>query len=245
MWNGESSIFESDKQILNSHRDYFFTQGYKSSIIKQNVQKLKTFIIAIFCICFLGVANSQISKKPSHYIFKPQWYVSASGGVNLFVSEGFGSYPATKGIGSIAQTSVGYSFTPVIGIKGALGFVNHKWPDIRFDNTTIPLKAQNLTVDLTLNLSNYFGGYNLRRLFDFSAFAGTGITHRNIQRFSKDAFLPVFRGGFQGDMHLTQLIDLNLITECNFLNDSYNEYTSGIPVDIYPTVLVGIAYHFR
>jgi len=161
------------------------------------------------------------------------------------MSEGFGSYSVGQSVGSIVRASVGYNFTPTIGVNGSFGFVKHNWSDIRFDNTLIPFSAQNTTIDLIVNLSNYYGRYNLSRPYDFMVFLGAGLVHRNKATFSKDIFLPVGRDGIQGCFHLSQFIDLNLIAEGNILSDNYNDYTSKIPVDIYPAILAGITYHFR
>ncbi len=204
-------------------------------------------IVLLFLVSTIAVG----AQKISGFIFKPDAYIGTNVGLNTFLAEGYSTYSKTQSTGFIGRVTAGYNLSPVMGIRSFLGYASHNWPDSRFKNSdgslkTISFDAQMLTVDLTVNLSNWFSYYNRNRIVDFSVFAGTGITHRDKATFSNDLFSYIGRGGLQGDFHLSSFVDLNLIAETNFTGDSYNNYKSGfLPFDVYTAFTVGLSYHFR
>jgi len=204
-------------------------------------------IVLLFSVSTIAVG----AQKISGFIFKPDAYIGANVGLNTFLGEGCSTYSKTQSSGFIGRATIGYNLTPVIGVRGFMGYASHNWPDSRFRSSdgslkTVSFDAQNLTADLTVNLSNWFSYYNRNRTFDFSVFAGTGITHRDKATFSSDMFSYIGRGGLQGDFHLSPFVDLNLIAETNFTGDNYNNYKIGfLPFDVYTAFTVGLSYHFR
>ena len=200
---------------------------------------------------------SQQVNNPTTAAFRPGWYIGANGGVNVYVAEGNNFLNPNKdyyfslndNLGSMGRIVVGYDFTPVFGVRGLLGSAFHYWPDIRFKNPNGSYKieafgAQNLTGDLMLNISNWWGGYNPTRLINVSLFAGGGFVHRDKSNFSNDWITASGRGGMQADFRLSHALDLNLIAEVNVLGDNYNDYITSLPIDIYGGVTVGFTYHF-
>ena len=204
-------------------------------------------IVLLFSVSTIAVG----AQKISGFIFKPDAYIGANVGFNTFFGEGCSTYSKTQSSGFIGRATVGYNLTPVIGVRSFMGYASHNWPDSRLRSSdgslkTVSFDAQMLTVDLTVNLSNWFSYYNRNRTFDLSVFAGTGITHRDKATFSNDLFSSIGRGGLQGDFHLSSFIDLNLIAETNFTGDNYNNYKRGfLPFDVYTAFTVGLSYHFR
>jgi hypothetical protein len=204
--------------------------------------KLLAIILSVFSI----TANSQNhSPGVSRYIFRPEWYVGANTGLNSFWGEGVGGYIRTRPLSTIAimgRATMGYNFSPVLGIRGMLGYSQHNWAE-KTPATTFG--AENLTMDVMVNLSNINGSYNLYRPIQFSGFAGLGFTYRNMYNTYPGVVSTFIRGGLQGDYHLTKYIDLNLIGELNILNDKFNGVATGFLFDAYPALTVGLTYHLR
>lgn len=212
---------------------------------------MKKFILTIMLMGFVFIANSQQVLKTNTEPFRPGWNIGVNGGINFYMAEGNnflnpnqGSYFSLKdNTGLIGRLSLGYDFTKVIGLRGFVGLAGHVWPDILFDPPLIQrFNAQNATIDLMVNLSNMWDGYDPNRLIDISAFGGVGVAHRNISNFSTEIYSPIGRVGFQGDIRLTNKLDLNVIAETNFVSDNYNDYIVSVPFDIYTAVTVGLTY---
>ena len=204
-------------------------------------------IVLLFSVSTITVG----AQKISGFIFKPDTYIGANVGLNTFLGEGCSTYSKIQSTGFIGRATIGYNLSPVIGIRSFMGYASHNWPDSRLRSSdgslkTVSFDAQMLTVDLTVNLSNWLSYYNRNRTFDLSVFAGTGVTHRNKAAFNNDLISYLGRGGLQGDFHLSSFIDLNLIAETNFTGDNYNNYKVGfLPFDVYTAFTVGLSYHFR
>lgn len=219
---------------------------------------MKKFIVTLMYLGFVFVANSQQVLKTTTDPFRPGWNIGVNGGFNLYFAEGNnflnpnqGSYfslPDNSGL--MGRFALGYNFTPTIGLRGMLGFSQHYWPDVLVTNLdgsylVRSFGAQNLTADVMVNLSNWWDGYNPKRLIDVSIFAGGGVGYRNKANFTSDWITGIGRVGIQGDIRLTDRLDLNLLGELNFVGDNYNDYVVSVPVDIYSAVTVGLTYRLK
>lgn len=204
------------------------------------------FFIIIFSLISVTASSQHSSRGVSAYIFHPEWYSGANAGLNSYWAEGMGGYIKTQPLSTIAlmgRFTAGYNFTPVLGVRGMLGYAGHSWAQ---STPAIVFGAENLTVDVTANLSNLKGGYNLHRRFDFSVFAGLGGAYRDKSVFNPDIISLVTRGGLQADYHFNKVIDINLIAELNIVSDNYNGTpVENPPFDLYPALTVGVTYHLR
>ena len=224
------------------------TMYNQQTILFRHKFYLKKLVVTLLLFAFIITVKAQ---KISGFIFKSDAYIGANVGLNTFLAEGSTTYSKTQSSGFIGRSTIGYNLSPVIGVRGLMGYASHNWPDFRFRSSDGSLRlvsfdAQMLTVDLTVNLSNWLSYYNRNRTFDLSVFAGTGVTHRNKAAFNNDLISYLGRGGLQGDFHLSSFIDLNLIAETNFTGDNYNNYKVGfLPFDVYTAFTVGLSYHFR
>ena len=125
-------------------------------------------MLTLVCLAIVLLStnvNAQDTKKSDS--FKPGWYLGANGGAGLYLAEGsnfFSSSPFVNfniidNLGWKARLSAGYDFTPVIGLRGMLGYTQNRWPDNRFGNKIQSFGAEYLTADLMVNISNWiFGG---------------------------------------------------------------------------------------
>lgn len=215
---------------------------------------MKRIIVIIMYFGFVLMANSQQDLKTDTQPFHPGWNVGVHGGFNFYLAEGNnflnpyqGSYFDVKdNIGLLGRLSLGYNFTKVVGVRGFVGLAGHSWPDILFDPPLVQkFNSQNATLDLIVNLSNWWFGYDQNRLIDFSMFAGGGVAQRNKAAFTSNIISGIARVGFQGDIRLAQRVDLNLIAESNFISDNYNDYIIEFPLDNYLAFTVGLTYHFK
>ena len=219
---------------------------------------MKKFIVTLIYLGFVFIANSQQVIKTATDPFRPGWNIGVNGGFNLYFAEGNnflnpnqGSYfslPDNSGL--IGRLSLGYNFTRTIGLRGMVGFAQHYWPDVLRTNPdgsfiVESFGSQNLTADVMVNLSNWWDGYNPKRLIDVSIFAGGGVGHRNKANFTTDWITGIGRVGIQGDIRLTDRLDLNLLGELNLVGDNYNDYVVSVPVDIYSAVTVGLTYRLK
>ena len=201
---------------------------------------MKNFTLIIL---FLGISFAASSQYKRKTVFHPEWYVSTSLGTNLYIAEGFGDYTIQQALGLVGRASIGYNFTPIVGIRGTVGFNSNSWPDKNNSNEIIKFNAENLSSDITINLVNWLNGYNYRRKFDLSIFGGVGVGHRDKAMFLADYFTQILRGGIQVDYSLSPILKLNFIGDINFVNDNYNGYIgTKVPFDMYPVLSVGLTY---
>ena len=190
-------------------------------------------------LCCSFAASAQFTKK---VVYHPDYYISATTGVNYYLAEGFTDYSILKALGTITRFSAGYNIDPVWGIRGAIGFSSHTWPDKSDNFLPKSITAENLTADLTVNLTNAFKGYNRLRSLSLSAFGGAGLGYRNQGVYSA-MITPIVRAGAQFDYILSSELTLNLMGELNIVSTYYNNYTgTKVPFDVYPAITVGISY---
>jgi len=217
----------------------------------------KIIAIGVLFSC-LGIASAQTGKsvdgKASQTTFQPGWYMSLYTGYNLFLGEGNNFFQSGNSVslrknGSPLSTfGLGYDFNPVIGLRGELGWARYHW------NQTSPVTkvtnpywwGVNLTGDLTVNLSNWWGGFNPKRVFDVQAFVGIGAGERNAGQIdTKKRFTPIVRGGLIGNFHLSKQFDVNAELATNAYSDKFNGVKKSLCFDDMTSFQVGFTYHFK
>lgn len=204
-------------------------------------------LIIVLLFGYSSIVYAQEARVFSTKIFKPDVYIGANTGFNLYVGEVYKSYLFSNPLsafGIIERVTIGYNFNPVLGVRSFIGYTNHTWPD---NNIPKKFSAAHLTFDLTYNLSNRIASYNLKRPMDISLFAGAGISNSLQADFPTDQLSIFVHGGLQADYRLTHFLDLNLIGDLNIVPDNYNgSGNNGTPpFDLYPSLSLGITYHFR
>lgn len=205
------------------------------------MRKLITAIILFGCVWAM---NAQHTKK---VLFQHELTLGLHSGINYYMGEGVAGYinPISfKPTGYMGKVSVAYRFTPVWGVRGFFGFTNLNWPE---NNVTTNISSENLSLDLTYNVRNAFSNYDPGRAIDLILFAGSGVSFRDIKNTKNTNIFLLSRGGMQLDFQLTNLLDLNIIGEIDVVGDSYNgnpaKGLDGTPIDLVPTLSVGVSYH--
>lgn len=218
---------------------------------------MKKLIFITLCIGISLITSSQKVINTKGGPFTPGWYIGANGGMNIFMGEGnnflnpmLGNnkpfvFDLTHNTSFEGRAEVGYDFTPVIGVRGFLGYIGIQWPNASIKKEDIyNFSSENLTVDFLVNLTNWSKGYNPNRKIDFSAFAGLGMGYRNSNFFDNLSPLSaLLRAGFQSDYHITPDVALNLIFEGNIVTDNYNDLAlTPLPFDAFAALTIGLTY---
>lgn len=207
---------------------------------------------------FVLAATAREYTNAENYTFRPHWYITASAGISIYVAEGNEFWNPNKVCvlslkengGSIARIGAGYNFTPVIGINGLLSYAVLKWPDQRFKNPDgsykeVVFNAENATIDLTLNLSNWWAGYKTRRFVTFIAFAGVGLAYRDKGNFPAELYSAIVRGGGQTNLRLSPTLDVSCALQGNLVSDQFNGYVVNTPFELHAGLTLGFIYHLR
>ncbi len=220
---------------------------------------MKKVILSILSFVFVLNAYSQSTSGKSTEPFQPGWNISVGAGINLYIAEGNEfwydeghptAFSLKENSGFAGRIGVGYTFTPVIGVRGIYAHLQHHWPDMRFTNPDgsyrdVSFAADNLAADLMVNLSNWWAGYNPNRKIDFSVFGGVGLAYREKDALQSTRVSPILRLGGQVDYKLSRKLDLNLSMQNNFVRDDYNGYVTHTPFELYTAITAGFTYHFR
>ena len=200
---------------------------------------MRYFAGLLFLFCCLLTSNAQFTRK---IVYHPEYYFSVSTGVNCYQAEGYKQYSAFNALGIITQFSGGYNFDPVFGVRGALGFSTHTWPDKTDKFLPKVISAENLTTDVTLNIINAIKGYNKKRFYDVSVFGGVGLGFRNRGIYSS-MITPIGRAGGQFDYKLSKELSLNFTGELNIVSTEFNNFKgTTLPIDMYPALTMGVSY---
>lgn len=215
--------------------------------------KIKALFLVFLAATVVSVsAYAQQSLSDEHIEFRPHLYgqVQAGGAYTR------GETVFYKLLSPAGYLSVGYQFSPVLGLRVVGGGWQGK------GNGLIPLEVYKYNflqgnADLTLSLSSLFGGYKHDRVLDLYGFVGGGalyafnngaaaVSETNITRFEylwDTNILPVGRFGFGADYRLTDCLSLTLEANLNITSDRFNSKKADNP-DFQYNALVGLKYIF-
>lgn len=225
---------------------------------------VKKFLLSCLTVAAAFSVNAQETEKTEN-VYVPNWYVQGQfGGQHTIGEIAFTDLNALN-----AQIGVGYNFNEIWGTrltingwKSKAGWLTnnnilHKWSW----NYVSPL------VDATVNLSNWFLGFNPDRLVNFGVFAGIGanvafcndeaaiandqikaeynFTSREGLRCLWDGTKARFTGrvGANVDFRITDNLSAGVEVHANAINDYYNSKRAG-NADWYVNALLGVKYTF-
>ena len=230
----------------------------------------KLLLSASFALCAAFAANAQVvEEEVTEYSFQPHWYIQGQVGMQETLGEtSFGRLASFN-----AQIGVGYRFNPVLGARLVFNGLTSKASETVFgERSDWKWNYIAPTLNLTVDMTNLFGGYNPERLVSAGIFAGAGanIAWKNDEAndvnaaFSNKLYadLPAaerpnalqniwsgtkarFVGQFGAfvDFNLTSNLKLGLELQANVLPDGYNSKKAG-NADWYFNGLVGVKYSF-
>lgn len=227
--------------------------------------KIKTLLVACLALVSLS-ATAQKQQKVVDRVdqrtvqeydhtdvttsFKPFWYLDLQGGAQWTIGEAKFKDLLSPNV----QLGLGYQFSKVIGARLAFNAWQSKGGFNNREIMTYKWKYVAGGLDITFNISNLVAGWNPKRFFNFSLFAGGGANMEFSNDEAKDLaargyemaylwdgtkFRPYFRGGAQAMFRLSDYV--NLLVEGNFngLSDKYNS-KYGNNIDKYVNALIGL-----
>lgn len=172
--------------------------------------------------------------------FRDNWFLGIEGGVS-FMHNREGENPSLKdGIAPAAQISFGKWFSPKLGLRA-----NADWFQSKGDYKMNYIGG---SADVLLNLTNWWCGYNPKRVYNISLYAGAGFAERfykNEEGDWKDSKNTVIIGRvgllntFRLSEHWQFMIDLRLVGSDKSLLDYQNNNDS-----YGGQVLIGFNYNF-
>ncbi len=126
-----------------------------------------------------GCFNASAQEVKTEEVFNPHWYVQGQFGFQHTLGE-----ISDCDLNSLnAQIAVGYNFTKVWGARLTIGGWQSKGgihfegkPKYRWDSADYGYKWNYVapTLNATFNVTNAIGGFNPKRIVDFTLFAGVG-----------------------------------------------------------------------
>ena len=237
--------------------------------------KMKKAILSCLMLVAGLTASAQEQKGTTEYVFEPHWYVQVQPlGVQYTLGETkFGDLLSYN-----VQAAVGRQFTQLWGARLAVNAWQSKGgSDYKYvtynGQSSVNWKYNYIapTIDGTLNLSNLVCGFNPKRVFNLSAFAGVGLNFSWNQKEAREANATILANnaveplhymgkdangkelwkpisvvgqfGLIGDIKINDNWAINLELAANTLNDSYNTKKAG-NWDWYFNALAGIKYNF-
>lgn len=158
----------------------------------------KSAILGLVCAAFVSQPVLAQSAQEVTYVedaaqgytfnrFKDNWFISAEGGVNLFFSSHDSKMDLTDRLAPNASLWVGKWFSPIIGARLGVNFTQIKslTPNggdpgvLRGDMVDAYYKQKrNMiapSVDLMLNLTNWWCGYRPGRVYNATIYGGGGV----------------------------------------------------------------------
>ena len=217
----------------------------------------KTIMSCLLALGFLS-ATAQEQQPKTEYVFNPHWYLQIQPlGLQHTLGEvDFGDLNSYN-----VQAAIGRQFDPVFGARLAVNAWQSKGGS-KLDNNTYKWKWNYVapTVDLTINLSNAFSGFNPKRVFNLGIFLGVGanIAFKNDEAATAKAAMNqtygtssmeylwdgtkvrfVGQGGITADFKVSKKVSIGLEVSANTLSDKYNSKKAG-NWDWYFNALAGV-----
>ena len=199
--------------------------------------KKQLFVGLLIAGSTMSFAQDRQIKEEGKTVFKPHWFMQAQVGAANTIGEA----KFTDLISPAAAVNFGYKFAPAFGVRiGASGWqAKGGWvnPEQKYQ-----FKYVQGNVDLMVDLSSLFCGFNPKRVFNGYLFAGAGLNHafdndeanvldtrtyemEYLWQDSKN--LVAGRLGLGCDLRLSERIAFNIEANANVLSDKFNSKKAG------------------
>lgn len=202
------------------------------------MKKILICALALTLFPILGSAQTREIKEEGKTIFKPHAYLQLQGGAAYTLGEA----EFKDLLSPAAALNLGYKFSPVFGMRlGASGWQGKgAWvaPKQLYD-----FKYVQGNLDLVLDLSSLFAGFNPQRAVSTYLFGGGAYTYGfendkanalNTNGYTLDylwkdnkSFFPTGRFGLGFDFRLSDVVSLNLEGNANIISDHFNSKKAG------------------
>lgn len=228
---------------------------------------LTTLCALAFCPAFAQTSTTEEKVEYSEDKYKVEtnrfwsnWFISAGGGAQIYFGDHDKQVSFGKRLAPALDIAVGKWFTPGIGMrlmysglqqkgatqKGALSHStggdvpgkggNGYWLEKqKFD-------MANFHADILFNFSNLFCGYNEKRIWNCSPYAGLGWARVWKSPSAKEVSANV---GILNSFRLCSALDLNLDVRAMLVNDRFDGEGGGRFNEGMLSATVGLAYKFK
>jgi len=224
------------------------------------MNKKNSIVLAVLlALCGTGVSAQEFENE-----FQPHWYIQGQFGAQYTLGE----LPFSDLISPNAQLGFGRNFTPVVGLRLSANAWQSKGGSDFYDDTDYAWKWNyvNPSLDVTLNLSNWIGGYKPERKVSFGLLAGLGAniawgndeaedasdqllarytttvsTNDQYLRYlwENDKVLLTARTALTAEYRISDRVRAGVELQANCVGDRYNSKKAGNP-DWYFNALAGI-----
>ncbi len=216
-----------------------------------NVRKL---FLGLSMVSLASTAFAQATytdKAGNEYFFQKHAFINLQGGAQYTLGEA----KFNKLLSPNVQLGLGYQFTPVFSLRLQANGLQSKggWNGYELARTGNPFTADykyNYVapgLDLALNLSNLFCGWNPNRVFNVTAYVGGGAnigwkndeankiaaTLKELDKYQLEYLwdgtkvLPYGRGGVELSFRLSKAVNFVIEGNANVLSDRYNSKKAG------------------
>ena len=212
----------------------------------------------------LGIMSASAQEQQTIEVFNPHWYLQLQGGAQYTLGE----RDFSDLISPNAQVTVGYNFNPIVGARLSVNAWQSK-AGSTIENVEYAWKWKYVapSLDVTVNLSNLFCGYNAYRVFNLGIFAGIGANiafdndeavnvnnrlnalYPGYMRPNNDQWLRYIwdgtkvrvngRAGLTADFRVSNRVSVGLEAQANILSDHYNSKKAPNS-DFYFNALAGV-----
>lgn len=212
----------------------------------------------------LGIMSASAQEQQTIEVFNPHWYLQLQGGAQYTLGE----RDFSDLISPNAQVTVGYNFNPIVGARLSVNAWQSK-AGSTIENVEYAWKWKYVapSLDVTVNLSNLFCGYNAYRVFNLGIFAGIGANiafdndeavnvnnrlnalYPGYMRPNNDQWLRYIwdgtkvrvngRAGLTADFRVSNRLSVGLEAQANILSDHYNSKKAPNS-DFYFNALAGV-----
>ncbi len=211
------------------------------------MKTIKTLLVAVLAL-FATAANAQNSSEVT-YKYLPHWYLQVNGGAQYTLGEA----KFSKLLSPNAQLGIGYNFNSVLGARLSVNAWQSKggWVNPEQDYKWTYVAPQ---LDLTLNLTNAFFGFNPKRIVDVVLFGGgaANIAFGNDEAAKLETHgyeleylwtgtkvRPFGHFGLDIDFKVSDRVKIGLEGAANVGSDKYNSKKAG-NADWYFNALLGV-----
>ena len=230
------------------------------------MKPVKTLLAAALMATGMATAHAQATytdRDGNEYQFKKHWFLDVQAGGQYTLGEAkFGDLLSPN-----FQGAIGYQFSPVVGVRAQANGLWSRggWAGFRAKvgdkpyNATYKYKYVAPGLDVMVNLSNLFCGWNPMRTLNVSAFLGGGVnwaggngevnniaaTLKNVDDYNLEYLWqgkkvrPFGRAGVDVAIRINNTLSFMVEGNANIISDKYNSKKAG-NADWYFNALAGV-----
>ena len=230
------------------------------------MKPVKNLLAAALMATGMATAHAQTTytdRDGNEYQFKKHWFLDVQAGGQYTLGEAkFGDLLSPN-----FQGAIGYQFSPVVGVRAQANGLWSRggWAGFRAKvgdkpyNATYKYKYVAPGLDVMVNLSNLFCGWNPMRTLNVSAFLGGGInwaggngevnniaaTLKNVDDYNLEYLWqgkkvrPFGRAGVDVAIRINNTLSFMVEGNANIISDKYNSKKAG-NADWYFNALAGV-----